>query len=182
MVYTDSDYIREVLQLENGLTEALFDASLVQEAEELGITLSRPATPTEKEHHVAHNSVCTSADTVESHVFHARTFSSGSHGSNSTDMTSWSNGQPEIAVGPQTKIRSMAKRSLSFSEYEKYLARAEAQDNALRGFASPALLPEPAPSIFSVSTRRSIKSIKSIKNGLKSKLRLRQSFVRENEK
>jgi len=172
--YNDSDYFREVLQLENGLTEAVLDDSLIQDAEAVGITISRPASPADHDHNVAHNSMCESAATVVSH--HARTFSSGSQGSDSTGLTSRSsNEQSDTSVRRHVRRRTMSKRTLSFSEYEKYLAHAEAQDNALRGFLSPPMPAEPAPSLFSVSTRRSIKSIKSIKKGIQRKFQFRRN-------
>src|SRR5208282_2569397 len=66
--YNDDDYIYEVLQLEEGQTEALLDQQLVQEAEKLGITISRP--PTADGQNENHNSMCESALTLPSH--HAR--------------------------------------------------------------------------------------------------------------
>jgi hypothetical protein len=172
--YNDSDYFREVLQLEDGLTEAVFDDALVQDAEAVGITISRPTTPADHDQNVAHNSMCESAATVGSH--HARTFSSGSQGSDSTGITSrTSNEQSDNSARPHMRRRTMSKRTLSFSEYEKYLAHAEAQDNALRGFIPPPMPIEPAPSLFSVSTRRSIKSMKSIKKGIQRRFQFRRN-------
>ena len=181
MEYNDRDYFRDVLQLEAGLTEAAFDSRLVREAEALGITISRPASPANNDQNVAHHSVSHSAVTVGSH--HARTFSSGSQGSDSTGMTSTSsNEHSDNASRPQTKRRSIARRSFSFSEYARYLAHAEAQDNnALRAFVYPPVLPEPAPSLFSVSTRRSMKSIKSLKKGIQSRLRLRRNYASQDD-
>jgi hypothetical protein len=91
-----------------------------------------------------------------------------------------SNEQSDNAAGPQTKRRSIAKRSLYFSEYAKYLAHAEAQDNASRGFVYPPMPSEPA-SLFSVSTRRSMKSIKSLKKGIQSRLRLRRNYASQGD-
>ncbi|TVY12720.1 putative E3 ubiquitin-protein ligase ARI10 [Lachnellula arida] len=174
--YNDADYFREVLQLDDGLTEALLEDALVQDAEALGITVSIPATSAEKDQNVAYNSVRESAVTVASH--HARTFSSGSQGSNSTGITSTSsNGPSDNAIGLQVKRRSIAKRSLSFSEYAKYVANIEAQDNALRGSIYPPIPPSAASSLFSVSTRRPLKSIRSFKKDLQTKLRFRRSYA-----
>ena len=166
--YNDSDYFREVLQLDDGTTESLFDEHLVQQASKLGITISRPPTPTAQ--NAAHNSMCESAITVASH--HARTSSTGSQGSGSTGMTSRSsNEQLDNSTPPQARKRPNSRRSLSFSEYEKYLMQAE-QAEAKTGFVPPPIPAEPAPSLFSVSTRR---SYVSIKNGFKSRFRLRRS-------
>ncbi len=171
--YNDDDYVREVLQLDNGQTEAIFEESLAQEAEKLGITISRPSTPTNNENH---NSMCNSAITVASH--HVRTTSSSSQGSASTGMTSRSsNEQSENLTLPQTRKRPSTRRNLSFSEYERYLAQHEAQDITKQIYPPP-LPAEPAPSLFSVSTR---KSYNSIKNGFRNKFRLRRTKSSQDE-
>lgn len=165
--YSDSDYCREVLQLEDGQTEEAVDQNLTKEAEELGITISRPPTPNNN----PHISICESAITVGSH--HARTGSTGSEGSNSTGMTSRSSNEQLDGLTPaQVRKRPVSRRSLSFSEYEKYLAQTEAQDAAKSGYNIPPIPNEPAPSLFSVSTR---KSYVSIKNGIKNRFRFRRN-------
>jgi hypothetical protein len=164
--YNDDDYIREVLLLEDGRTEAFFHNELTSQAEKLGITITRPATPNPNNH----DSMCESANTVASH--HARTASSGSRGSDSTGLTSRSSIDQMDALTPiQSRKRSNARRSLSFSEYEKFISQAQAHENGKLGFVPPAMPAEPAPSLFSVSTRR---SYQSIRNGLKSRFKLRR--------
>jgi hypothetical protein len=165
--YSDSAYGREVLQLEDGQTEEGVDQDIMKEAEKLGITISRPPTPNDN----PHISMCESAITVGSH--HARTGSTGSEESNSTGMTSRSsNEQLDSSTPLRTQKSSSSRRSLSFSEYEKYLAQAEAQDATKSGYNPPPIPSEPAPSLFSVSTRR---SYVSIKNGFKSRFRVRRN-------
>lgn len=159
--YRDDDYTREVLQLDEGQTEDGVDQNLSKEAEKLGITITIPPTPSGN----PHISMCDSAITVGSH--HARTGSTGSEGSHSTGMTSRSS---EDTSTPRK--RSSTRRSLSFSEYEKYLAQTEAQDAAKSGYNAPPIPSEPAPSLFSVSTRR---SYVSLKNGIRSRFRLKKS-------
>ncbi len=168
--YNNEDYVREVLQLENGQTEALFDESLIQEAEKLGITISRPPTANENGN-PAHHSMCESANTVASH--HVRTASSESQDSASTGMTSRSsNNQSDLSLPLPSRKRSSARRSMSFSEYEKYLAQHDAQEANKQGSYPPPPIPnEPAPSLFSVSTRKSYASIKS---NFKNRFRLRR--------
>lgn len=182
MEYNDSDYFHEVLQLESGTTEGIIDDALAQEAEELGIAISRPATPANHEQDVTLNSISESAVTVGSN--HARTRSSGSQGSNSTGITSTSSkGQSDNTAGLHTKRRSMARRSLSFAEYDNYILQTEAQDNALRVCVSPPIPMEPTPSIFSRSSKRSlnsmrsIKSFKNLRNGMQSKFGLRRNYA-----
>ena len=161
--YSESDYARDVLQLEHGQTEDAIDRNLTKEAEELGIAIARPPTANDN----PHVSMSESAMTVASH--HARTGSTASEGSHSTGMTSRS------STGDTNTLhanRPVSRRSLSFSEYEKYLIQTEAQEAAKSGYNPPPIPFETAPSLFSVSTRR---SYVSIKNGIKSRLRFRKS-------
>jgi len=161
--YNDADYFYVVLQLEEG------------QAEKLGITISRP--PTADGQNENHNSMCESALTAQSH--HARTASTGSQGSASTGMTSRSsNEQLDISSPLHLRKRPVSRRSMSFTEYEKYLAQHEAQDGMKSGVVPPPLPSEPAPSLFSVSTRR---SYVSIKNGIKSKFRIRRSKTNQDD-
>lgn len=161
--YRDTNYFREVLQLEDGRTEADYEERLNQEAEKLGITISRP--PSLRNEHINHNSMCDSSTTVVSH--HARTASSGSNGSASTGMTSRSSNE-DLET---SRKRGSIRRSMSFSEYEKYLAEHDTQETRFNVFPPPIPL-EPAPSLFSVSTRKSYTSIKS---GIKNKFRIRRN-------
>ena len=164
--YNDGDYAHEVLQLEDGQTEEAVDQDLTKEAEKFGITILRPPTPNDN----PHISMCESAITVGSH--HARTGSTGSEGSNSTGMTSRSSNEQLDSSTLHERRRLSSRRSLSFSEYEKYLAQTEAQDTSKLGYIAPPIPSEPAPSLFSVSTRR---SYVSIKNGLKGRFRFRKN-------
>lgn len=163
--FNDDDYFREVLQLDEGRTEAFFDDDLTREAEKLGITITRLPTPNQN----SYDSLCESAVTVASHQ---RTASSGSQGSNSTGITSTSSNEHFDTFTPmQSRKRNSARRSLSFSEYEKYLGQMEKQHNSTLGLVPPPIPAEPAPSLFSVSTRR---SYQSIRNGFKNRFRLRR--------
>lgn len=165
--YIDRDYASEVLQLE-GQTEALFDEQLAKTAEALGISISRPSTAIDGRH-ATHDSMCESANTVPSHH---RTTSSGSHGSASTGMTSRSSNDQlkDSAETLQHTKRMSGRRSLSFSEYEKYLAQHEVHES-IKPFLLPPIPAEPAPSLFSVSTSKSYRSIRS---GIKNRFRLRR--------
>ena len=161
--YNDRDYALEVLQLEDAQTERAVDQHLTKEAEKLGITISRRPSSNGN----PHISVSESVMTVGSR--HARTGSTGSEGSNSTGMTSRSSHDDHSTLDAQKP--SGSRRSASFSEYERYLVQTEAQDAAKSGFKVPPIPSEPTPSLFSVSTRR---SYVSIKNGIKSRFRLRK--------
>jgi hypothetical protein len=168
--YNDEEYVREVLQLDLGQTEVLLDSSLGQQAQQLGITVARSPSPNNCQHG-PQQSLSGSTDTAT--TCHARTASSGSQRSTSTSITSDSSNEfiNPLTVHPiQPRRRLSSGNGLSFLEYEKYLAHHEVQDN--RKSTSVPLAPvEPAPSLFSVSTR---KSYVSIKNGFKSKFRLRR--------
>jgi hypothetical protein len=161
----DGAYFREVLQLNEGSTEASFDDDLTREAEKLGITITKPHTPNQN----PHDSLCQSAVTIASH---RRTASWGSQGSNSTGITSTSSREHfDTFTRAQSRKRNSARRSLSFSEYEKYLGQMEKQNNSTPGLVPPPIPAEPAPSLFSVSSRR---SYQSIRNGFKNRFRMRR--------
>lgn len=176
--YNDEDYFYEVLHFEEGQTEALFDEQLAREAEKLGITISRP--PTAQDQNENHNSVCESALTEPSQ--YARTASSGSLGSVSTGMTSGSSNElPDNSTPLHARIRPISRRSLtkdytanrrslSISDYEKYLAQHEAQEAMKSGVVPPTISAEHAP-LISESRRR---SYVGVKNGIKSKFKLRR--------
>lgn len=164
--YNDKDYEREVLKLEDRNEEAV-DEELVQQAAELGIDVS-PAPPTTQNGHI---SVCESTATSSS--LRPRTDSTGSQESTSTVLTfRSSDGQFLNGTSPVLRPRISKKRSLSFSEYDRYLALIEAQQQvAINGPTHPKPS-QPAPSIFSVTTRTSYTTIKS---SFKRRFKLRRS-------
>jgi len=158
--FSAAEYENEVLRT-GGHTEAVFDEALTREAEILGI--SRPHTPTP-----AHHAMSECATSVDSN--HARTNSKDSNQSNSTALSSTSyDGQFEDSIAAQFRKRASHRRSLSFSEYEQYLAQTEAQPRKDMGFFIPSKTAEP--SLFSMSTR---KSYHNIRNSFKNRFRLRR--------
>jgi hypothetical protein len=170
--YSDEEYVREVLQLNRGDTEALFDNTLVQQAQNLGITVEKAPISNEFQHG-AQQSLSESANTATTR--HTRTASCGSQESASTGITSRSSNEQTRPFGThsaQVRRRPSSTRSLSFSEYEKYLAQLQAQNTRQSTTLPPPIPIEPAPSLFSVSTR---KSYTSIKNGIRTRLRLRRN-------
>jgi hypothetical protein len=164
--FRDLVYCREVLQLED-ITEDEVDGGLAEEAAVFGIDLQQEVVdqPNGKP------SLCESDETVVSG--HVRSGSTGSQASASTGMTSTSsNDLPGYGASTITRRRSR-RRSLSFSEYDKYMAQIEKQQKSSGQAIVQSTPPERAASLFSVSSRRSYKSIKlGIKNGLKNRLRL----------
>ncbi|CAG8949570.1 hypothetical protein HYFRA_00007803 [Hymenoscyphus fraxineus] len=147
--YNDREYIREVLQLGDNQTESLAHAILMLEAEALGITISRPVSMSS-----------------EGHV---RTDSADSQKTQSTGVTSiFSRGSADVTPDTSTGIlhdqRPSSRRSLSFSEYGKYLEQTGETVITHNSHVSIISSDDREGSLFSVSTR---KSYISIKNGLK---------------
>jgi hypothetical protein len=163
--FRHSIYDREVLQLDQG-TEEAFDSKLASEAEALGIEIPAEAV---KIGHAAQTSLCESSDTTISG--HARSGSSGSQESASTELTSEDEGTAN-GGSPILRTRSGRGRSRSFGEYDRYLAHTAKQSGGSGHYAHLKPPPEPAPSLFSVSTRKSYSSIKS---SIKARLRLRKN-------
>jgi hypothetical protein len=159
--FNDSEYFREVLQLADGSTEDAVDAALAQRACALGIAITPSANL-----HNGDSSMCESAATEESE--RARTGSSGSHVSASTCMTS-PRSSNEIMSNGEDGQRDGMRRSVSFSEYDRFLG----QVNIPTAVAAP-VSSNPAPSLFSVSTKR---SMISIRNGIMSRFALRKAKV-----
>lgn len=162
--YNDTDYVHEVLQLSVGQSETFAQDALVREAESWGITI--PC------HEVAKNKAATDNSVTDSAASHNRSASTESRRSQSTGMTSRSSlDRHSFPDGAQSRRRPYSGRSPSFTEYDKFLLQSEAMDIINRKISIPAIPPEPTPSLFSVSRR---KSYASIKRGLKSKFRLRR--------
>lgn len=156
--FNDADYVYEVLQLSGGVTEHAYDEFLAKEVEKVGITIA--PTPTR----AAHSSMHESALTDTSHQ--ARTTWSESRASISTGLTSRSSLDDPTA---SQVTRSNPRRILSFSRYENYATQTRTAGLPFPPVPIPA---EPAVSLFSVSTRRSLASIRS---GFKNRFRLKRS-------
>ncbi|KAI9743474.1 MAG: hypothetical protein M1818_002787 [Claussenomyces sp. TS43310] len=145
-------YLRDVLQLEEGDTEDAVAKDLAIEAAELGVQIAQP----QKEPLPVRDSGLT-AETE-----HVRTSSTGSRASVSTGLTVPASFE-EVASS-----RRFSQRSLSFSEYDKYLAHTETSCSF-----EPVTL-KPAPSIFSVSGHRSYAGIKA---GIKNRFKLHRRRI-----
>lgn len=167
--FNDIEYVREVLRLDDGKTEAILDATFTTLAEELGITTTttRPSS-----RNGAHASMCDSSATFTTN--HARTGSTTSRHSTSTGITSRSSNEAIYENGNSAR-RSEVRNSVSFTEYEKLVQDTEAQLLITTGIAPPPIpTTKTAPSLFSVSTRKSYSSFKS---NFKNKFRFRRSNV-----
>ncbi|KAH9888664.1 hypothetical protein F4778DRAFT_403091 [Xylariomycetidae sp. FL2044] len=149
------DYLSEVLQRSAESAEAYLK-DLNMKATRLGISPSRPSTAAskaDKRNAVAAESSLTLDES------HARTASTGSEGSASTALTSpcSQDGHHDLPGKILTRRRS---RALSFAQYESYLAQVNPNLNQPKFISIPSHDVDAAPSVFSVSTRKSYISIK----------------------
>lgn len=168
----DLSYLVEVLRSVE--TERHIEQDLTTRAAALGISIPAPPSPTGETNSPGPESDATLSST------HARNTSSGSDDTTGTAMTSNPPSRPDTGVAqretapplPNSRARS---RSLNFSTYDKYLAQLEPNLCQPKIIKRPPTPTDNAPSLFSVSTR---KSYISIKNGLKAKVRWkRQSTI-----
>ncbi|KAI1211815.1 uncharacterized protein F4807DRAFT_450548 [Annulohypoxylon truncatum] len=161
----EADYLTQVLQLSPETTDAYFN-ELIMKATHLGIAISRPSSATSADNK-RNLSGAESSITIDTN--HARSTSTGSQGSASTNLTSHSsnNGHSELAGRMITRKRS---RALTFGQYETYLAQVDPTLKQNRFLSPSSTETESAPSIFSVGTNI---SYVSLKRGL-SKLRRRR--------
>lgn len=159
----DADYVADVLQPGDKTSEEEIEEELTQRATTLGISIP-PAIPIASSNHGADSDITAFSS-------HARNTSTGS---NETADTAFSSQPSSPTVDrssnsanlpPSPRARS---RSLTFSQYEKYLAQVEPtlnQPKFLKQLSPPA---DDVPSLFSIGTR---KSVLSIKNGIKARVR-----------
>ncbi|KAI9776046.1 MAG: hypothetical protein M1839_000649 [Geoglossum umbratile] len=151
-------YESEVLELENGQLEESLDEGYAREASSLGVSVNqsheatRPCeTPTSE-----------SIVTVASSHLRSKSASKGSQSTGTTSHTSADDCETEKPTIPETKSRLRSRRltlrrSLSFTEYERFLAEAQAQALYPTGGSYPLAPPtSPAPSVFSVSSKKPI--------------------------
>lgn len=165
-VFNDQDYAKEVLSLGKDETEDAADEQLMNDAEAFGIVVAHPPTAVQK----THLSACDSAFTFTTDI--ARSGSSASRTSISTDVTTPRTSMESDGNGGQHTIaqRPSPKRSLSFSDYDKFAAQFEANQSGSKITKVP-IATRKAPSLFSISTKSSYISITT---GLKDKLRIRR--------
>lgn len=160
---SDASYLTEVLRLPANTTETDLDRELAAKATALGISISRPSTATVATNHARTASGESNATTDTALTSHSST-------SPNTNTESQGNGESACNGNPAPTTRARS-RSLNFSQYDKYLAQIDPmlkQPKFHRLHPPPS---DPAPSLFSVSTR---KSYTSFKNGIKAKVRWRK--------
>ncbi|KAF4124568.1 IBR domain [Geosmithia morbida] len=186
---SDAVYFAKVLQLPLDKSESSVEAELVARARELGISASLFTQHAHRQQHAdkRYTSSAESASTVQTSSYHGRTFSTASDSDASTAPTIHSSTPPTPSVSAATKNNDSAvaleKRpprgregELSFSPYEKYVAKVGAGLDQPKALRKSSLVPAESSSrsMFSVSTRRSFVSLAS---GLKSRIRWRRKSI-----
>ncbi|KAK8122506.1 hypothetical protein PG984_011176 [Apiospora sp. TS-2023a] len=176
---SDADFLSQVLQTRADNTERWLD-DLINKAASLGISISRPSTALSAAAEPSNFRTAESSVTLE--TSHTRTASTGSNGSSSTAMTSDDDNHQQLSPqkpninnnnnGILTRRRS---RTLTFAQYDKYLAQINPNINQPKFLLIPPPPPErtSAPSLFSVSTR---KSYNGLRNGFLKIRRKRKSI------
>lgn len=156
----DGDYLTEVLRRADRVSEADIERALERTAETLGISI-RPHTPTQHTNG--------SADSPLSS--HGRNTSTGSNDTTHTALTTVPStpsipcAEPHFTPSPSPRSRA---RSLTFSQYDKYLAQVEPSLVQPKFLKQTSPSTDALPSLFGATTR---KSVMSIKNGIKAKVR-----------
>jgi hypothetical protein len=171
---SDAEYYNEVLQLPIDKSETHVEDELIARAQRLGISTSRsPNDDIDKRYTSSAQSASTGV------TYHAPTFSTGSRASTSTDITVQSSifarPDPESLLSDNV-IDVHSSKDLSFAPYDKYLTQIDRnldQPKFRRVTAPPDNEPS-SKSVFSVSTKRSLFSVKS---GIKNKLRWRRKSI-----
>jgi hypothetical protein len=167
-----------VLQLPSGKSEDCIEHELIARARRLGIAPSPSSSHNASDKR--YTSSAESASTVP--TYHVRTFSTASNDSASTALTVQSSiftpPSPEVAPAAANDKRP-PPRNLNFSHYDKYLTQIDKNldqpkfRNSI--LASSAATTDPSSkSLFSVSTRRSLASVKS---NIKHKIRWRRKSI-----
>lgn len=157
----DGDYIREVLQPGTNMAASEMELEQVLEAkaEALGITI-RPHTP------IRDSSGSDSRSPLSSH---ARNTSTGSNDTTDTTPTTVPPSPTKSCEEPSLPPSPIARpRCLTFSLYDKYLAQVEPDLNPPKFIKQTSPPADVVPNIFSLTSR---KSVVTITNGLKAKVR-----------
>lgn len=158
-----ADYFVDVMQPQQGdaTSEVDMERDLNARALALGISI-RPHTPVERV-----NFGAGSLTTVLSN--HVRNISTSSNDTTDTDLTTPSSPTdpcPDLPGYAEFPSSPRARSRLTFSQYDKYLAQVETDLD--RPKFSKASLVADAPSLFGIASR---KSVVSIKNGIKARVR-----------
>lgn len=153
----EAEYRAQVLRLSSQRSEADVEEELVAKATALGIPTSRFA-------HDKRNTSSAESQTSTIATQHVRTFSNASRDSASTTLTSHPSlhAVPIAADVPPHSLARKRSKSLSFSQYDKYLSQIDPNIHQPKIQKAPPAIPHDttAHSLFSVTSRRSYFSIK----------------------
>lgn len=173
---SDAVYFKEVLRLPVEKSEDHIEDELVARARQLGIS------PSPSSHNASDKRYTSSAESASTvPTYHARTFSTASNDSASTALTAHSSvfAAPSPEVTPAIANDKRRPRSLNFSQYDKYLSQIDRNLDQPKFRKSSAIVADPSSrSLFSVSTKRSLASVKStIKNRMRWRRKSIQPYV-----
>lgn len=163
---SDARYFAEVLLLRDDESEGQLDRDVEAKATKLGLSKYPPG---DKRNTSSAQSAVSTVPT-----YHARTFSTGSDDSFSTAPTTNSAlfGPPSPQLGPSDSVGKRRPKSLSFSQYDRYLTKVSPNLDQPKIQRSAAPPDTTAKSLFSVKTTRSLFSIKS---GFKKRIKWRKT-------
>lgn len=164
----DAAYNTRVLALSGGKTESQLDDELQLRAQKYGLPMKGSFQISIDKRYTSSAESASSAQSP-----HTRTFSTASNNSACTALTSTSSlfAPAGTKVSPKGKDYR-ATKNLNFSQYEKYLSQVDKNLDQPKFRRTAVTPPEvSARSLFSVSTKRSIFSLKS---GVKNKIRWRR--------
>lgn len=165
----DAAYLSQVLRLPVDKSESQLDDELEARARQHGITISHSTSDKR------YTSSAESASTTQTP--HTRTFSTASNNSASTTLTAHSSifapSSPKLY--PTKGKDGRSNKNLNFSHYERYLAQVDKNLDQPKFRKAAVAPPETSSkSLFSVSTKRSLFSIKS---GMKNKMKWRRKSM-----
>jgi hypothetical protein len=175
---SDAEYVNVVLKLPLDKSETHVEDELIARAQKLGISTSRSLNDGIDKRYTS--SAQSASTTV---TYHAPAFSTGSRASTSTDITVQSSifARPDAESllqqqASENVIDLHPSKDLSFAPYDKYLTQIDRNFDQprFRRVAAPADNEPSSKSVFSVSTKRSLFSVKS---GIKNKLRWRRKSI-----
>ena len=166
---SEAEYYNAVLQLPVEKSETHLDDEIISRAESLGIIVPPPieALPDKR-----YTSSAQSASTAV--TYHGRTFSTGSTGSASTALTAQSSICATSKSSPLSGNKKQPPKDLNFAQYERYLSKLEPILDQPKFRKGSVAADTSSKSLFSVSTKRSVFSIKS---GLKTRMRWRRKSI-----
>ena len=155
----DADYAHEVLKCTN---ESDIDAALAQRAADLGISLPLPRPMTDGVPTTT-SSDAESDNTIVSQ--HGRTASTSSNDTTNTGLTSQTSHRSAVIPATLTETTNIASRrrskSLSFSQYEKYLSQVDPTAHQPKFLHPPATRTDwPISPLIGTGRRRSVRDLK----------------------